>query len=547
MAARSDAPAASGAPAGWRLFQTGRDETAYRLLDRSGVEEARLGGRAFLIVRPEAVARLTEEAFADVSHLFRASHLAQLRAILDDPEASANDRLVARELLKNAVISAARTFPSCQDTGTAVVLGKKGERVLVEGDLHDALAEGVARTWRSRNLRFSQMAPLDTFREVNTGTNLPAQIEIEATGGDALEFLFVAKGGGSANKTFLFQETRRVLEPERLLAFLEEKVKTLGTAACPPYHLAIVVGGLSAEQTLKTVKLASTRALDTLPTTGDESGRAFRDPAMEARIHALTQGIGIGAQFGGKYFCHDVRFVRLPRHGGSLPIGIGVSCSADRQVKGRIDREGLWLEELERDPARYLPTAAHDSARATRIDLDRPMEAVRADLSRLSPGDPVLLDGTMIVARDLVHAELSRRLAAGGALPEYMRDHPIYYAGPAKTPEGFASGAFGPTTAARMDPYVPEFQPLGGALVTIAKGNRSRAVVESCRANGGFYLGSIGGAAAVLGRDVIEAVEPIDFEAFGMEAVWRIRVRDFPAFVVIDDKGGDFFAASLGA
>lgn len=547
MAARSDAPAASGAPAGWRLFQTGRDETAYRLLDRSGVEEARLGGRAFLIVRPEAVARLTEEAFADVSHLFRASHLAQLRAILDDPEASANDRLVARELLKNAVISAARTFPSCQDTGTAVVLGKKGERVLVEGDLHDALAEGVARTWRSRNLRFSQMAPLDTFREVNTGTNLPAQIEIEATGGDALEFLFVAKGGGSANKTFLFQETRRVLEPERLLAFLEEKVKTLGTAACPPYHLAVVVGGLSAEQTLKTVKLASTRALDTLPTTGDESGRAFRDPAMEARIHALTQRIGIGAQFGGKYFCHDVRFVRLPRHGGSLPIGIGVSCSADRQVKGRIDREGLWLEELERDPARYLPTAAHDSARATQIDLDRPMEAVRADLSRLSPGDPVLLDGTMIVARDLVHAELSRRLAAGGALPEYMRDHPIYYAGPAKTPEGFASGAFGPTTAARMDPYVPEFQPLGGALVTIAKGNRSRAVVESCRANGGFYLGSIGGAAAVLGRDVIEAVEPIDFEAFGMEAVWRIRVRDFPAFVVIDDKGGDFFAASLGA
>ena len=547
MAARSDAPAASGAPAGWRLFQTGPDETAYRLLDRSGVEEARLGGRAFLIVRPEAVARLTEEAFADVSHLFRASHLAQLRAILDDPEASANDRLVARELLKNAVISAARTFPSCQDTGTAVVLGKKGERVLVEGDLHDALAEGVARTWRSRNLRFSQMAPLDTFREVNTGTNLPAQIEIEATGGDALEFLFVAKGGGSANKTFLFQETRRVLEPERLLAFLEEKVKTLGTAACPPYHLAVVVGGLSAEQTLKTVKLASTRALDTLPTTGDERGRAFRDPAMEARIHALTQGIGIGAQFGGKYFCHDVRFVRLPRHGGSLPIGIGVSCSADRQVKGRIDREGLWLEELERDPARYLPTAAHDAARATRIDLDRPMEAVRADLSRLSPGDPVLLDGTMIVARDLVHAELSRRLAAGGALPDYMRDHPIYYAGPAKTPEGFASGAFGPTTAARMDPYVPEFQPLGGALVTIAKGNRSRAVVESCRANGGFYLGSIGGAAAVLGRDVIEAVEPIDFEAFGMEAVWRIRVRDFPAFVVIDDKGGDFFAQSLGA
>ena len=389
------------------------------------------------------------------------------------------------------------------------------------------------------------MAPLSLYEERNTGSNLPAQIEIEAVGGEALEFLFIAKGGGSANKTFLFQETRRLLEPERLRAFFDEKIRTLGTAACPPYHLAIVIGGLSAEQTLKTVKLASTRELDSLPTTGDASGRAFRDLGLEQEILGLTRDMGIGAQFGGKYFCHDVRVIRLPRHGGSLPVGLGVSCSADRQAKGRIDAEGVWLERLETDPAQYLPEVELASAEPARIDLDRPMMAIRESLTLLPVAAPLLLSGSLIVARDLVHAELSKRLAAGEDLPAYMKDHPIYYAGPAKTPEGFASGSFGPTTAARMDPYVPEFQAAGGSLVTVAKGNRSRAVVEACKAHGGFYLGSIGGAAAVLGRDVIEAIEVLDFAEFGMEAVWRVRVRDFPAFVVIDDKGGDFFAASL--
>jgi fumarate hydratase class I len=389
------------------------------------------------------------------------------------------------------------------------------------------------------------MAALSMFEEQNTGNNLPAQIEIEATDGTSLDLLFIAKGGGSANKTFLFQETRRVLEQERLLAFLDEKIKTLGTAACPPYHLALVIGGLSAEQTLKTVKLASTKALDGLPTTGNVSGRAFRDLEMEQRVHELTRNMGLGAQFGGKYFCHDVRVIRLPRHGGSLPIGMGVSCSADRQVKGRIDSEGVWLEALETDPTKYLPDVQPTIADPARIDLDRPMREIRSSLSALPTSAPLLLSGTMIVARDLVHAELSKQLTAGQPLPDYMKDHPIYYAGPAKTPDGYASGSFGPTTAARMDPYIPEFQAAGGSLVTVAKGNRSRAVVDSCKAHGGFYLGSIGGAAAVLGRDVIEAIETIDFAEFGMEAVWRIRVRDFPAFIVIDDKGGDFFARHL--
>ncbi|MGF1621057.1 MAG: FumA C-terminus/TtdB family hydratase beta subunit [Rhodomicrobiaceae bacterium] len=530
-----------------KLFQLGPDETDYRLVSRGGVAVDTFRGRRFLIVEPDAIAQLAEEAFADLSHLFRPSHLAQLRSILDDADASANDKYVALELLKNAVISGARQFPSCQDTGTAIIVGKKGEQVLIEGDLHDALCEGIARTWATRNLRFSQMAPLSMFEERNTGTNLPAQIEIEAAPGDALDLLFIAKGGGSANKTFLFQETRRVLEPERLLAFFDERIRTLGTAACPPYHLALVIGGLSAEQTLKTVKLASTRALDALPGSGDETGRAFRDVALEAEIHKVTQNMGLGAQFGGKYFCHDVRVIRLPRHGGSLPIGMGVSCSADRQISGRIDADGVWLERLETDPARYLPEADFASAAPTRIDLDQPMDAIRAALSALPVAAPVLLSGTMIVARDLVHAELSKRLASGGGLPDYMKDHPIYYAGPARTPEGFASGSFGPTTAARMDPYVPEFQAAGGSLITVAKGNRSRAVVDSCKAHGGFYLGSIGGAAAVIGRDVIQSIETIDFAEFGMEAVWRIRVQDFPAFVIIDDKDGDFFARSLRA
>ena len=521
--------------------------TGFRFLGSDGVTVETLGGRQFLSVSEDALTALTEAAFADVSHLLRPSHLAQLRLILDDPEASENDRFVALELLKNAVISAARQFPSCQDTGTAIVVGKKGQEVLVDGDAKAAIERGVARVYQTRNLRFSQMAALSMFEERNTGTNLPAQIDIEAVGGDAFDLLFIAKGGGSANKTFLFQETRRLLEPERLLAFLDEKIRTLGTAACPPYHLAIVIGGLSGEHTLKTVKLASTRALDDLPETGDETGRPFRDRELERRVHELTRNMGLGAQFGGKYFCHDVRVIRLARHGGSLPVGMGVSCSADRQVWGRIDAEGIWLEALETDPAHYLPQIEAGAAEPVRIDLDQPMDGIRKALSALPVAAPVLLSGTMIVARDLVHAELARRLAAGQPLPAYMVDHPIYYAGPAKTPQGFASGSFGPTTAARMDSYVPEFQTRGGTLVTIAKGNRARAVTDSCKAHGGFYLGSVGGAAAVLGHDVIEDIETIDFPEFGMEAVWRIRVRDFPAFVIIDDKGGDFFASMLSA
>ncbi len=520
----------------------GPSDTVYRLLERDGVALQSFGDRQFLTVEADALARLAERAFADVSHLFRPAHLQQLASILDDPDASQNDRFVALELLKNAVISSALEFPSCQDTGTAIVVGRKGQEVLVEGDLRAALSTGIERTWETRNLRFSQMAPLAMFEEKNTGTNLPAQIDIEAGPGGSFELVFIAKGGGSANKTFLFQQTRRLLERDRLMAFLDEKIRTLGTAACPPYHLALVIGGLSAEQTLKTLKLATTKALDNLPTSGDESGRAFRDLEMEREVHALTQVMGIGAQFGGKYFCHDVRVIRLPRHGASLPVGLGVSCSADRQVKARIDRDGIWLEALESDPAKYLPEINLSVAEPTKIDLDQPMESIREILTGLPVSAPVLLSGTMIVARDMVHAELSKRLAAGESLPSYMMDHPIYYAGPAKTPEGYASGSFGPTTAARMDPYVPEFQAVGGSMVTLAKGNRSRQVAESCKTHGGFYLGSIGGAAAVLGRHVIEEIETIDYPEFGMEAVKRIRVRDFPAFVVIDDKGGDFFA-----
>lgn len=523
------------------MFQIAATDTAFRGLGRDGLTEVEFDGETFLRVSPEAVRRLTTAAFADVSHLLRPGHLAQLAAILDDPESSQNDRYVALELIKNAVISAEREFPSCQDTGTAIVTGKKGQNVLVGGDLQDAVSAGIADTWQSRNLRFSQMAPLTMYDERNTGTNLPAQIDIEAVSGGALEFLFMAKGGGSANKTFLYQETRRLLEPDRLLAFFDEKIRTLGTTACPPYHLAIVIGGLSAEQCLKTVKLASARALDGLPASGGPDGRAFRDVGLEQQILDLTRNMGLGAQFGGKYFCHDVRVIRLPRHGGSLPVGMGVSCSADRQIRGRIDRDGIWLEELERDPARFLPKVGGDAVQPVRISLDQPMEAICAELSALSVSTPVLMSGTMIVARDLVHAELARRMAAGDPLPDYVFDHPIYYAGPARMPEGRASGSFGPTTAARMDPYVPELQSKGASRVMIAKGNRSSEVVASCKAHGGFFLGSVGGAAAILGRDVIKSVEMLDFAEFGMEAVYRIRVEDFPAFIITDDKGNDFF------
>jgi fumarate hydratase class I len=527
------------------LFQLGPDPTEYRRLDLDGVRVEEWRGRRFTVVPPEVLEALAAEAFVDVHHLFRSSHLQQLRNILADPEASASDRFVALELLKNAVISAAREYPSCQDTGTAIVFGKKGQYVLTEGDDAAALTAGIARTYRSRNLRYSQLAPLSMFEEKNTGTNLPAQIDIEAVPGNSYSFLFIAKGGGSANKTFLFQETARLLERERLRAFLEEKLAKIGTTACPPYHLAIVIGGLSAEHTLKTVKLASCRYLDELPVTGDTTGRAFRDLGMEEEVLQLTRAIGIGAQFGGKYYCHDVRVIRLPRHGASLPIGIGVSCSADRQIKAKITPEGVFLERLEADPARYLPDVQVDIGAATPIDLTRPMAEIRAALSKLPVGAPVLLSGPMIVARDLAHKAIAARIAAGGEMPDYFRDHPIYYAGPAKTPEGRASGSFGPTTAARMDPYVAEFQKLGGSLVTLAKGNRTRQVVDSCKRYGGFYLATIGGAAARVGRDMIRKVEVIDFPEFGMEAVWRIEVEDMPAFIVIDDKGNDFWTVKV--
>jgi len=524
-----------------KLFQRGVSDIKFRKVGSDGLRLINVDGETFLKVSTDAISQLTSAAFGDVSHLLRPGHLEQLKKILDDAEATQNDKFVALELLKNAVISAEREFPSCQDTGTAIIAGKKGQNVLVEGDLHDALCQGVHDTWQTRNLRFSQMAPLTMYNEQNTGTNLPAQIDIEATDGDALEFMFMAKGGGSANKTFLFQETRRLLEPERLMAFFDEKIRTLGTTACPPYHLSIVIGGLSAEQTLKTVKLASAKELDELPTSGDNTGRAFRDVVLEAEILELTRHMGLGAQFGGKYFCHDVRVIRLPRHGGSLPVGLGVSCSADRQIKGRIDRDGIWLEALERNPAAYLPEQGFEAQAAQRINLDQPMDEICAALSGLEVSTPVLLSGTMIVARDLVHAELDRMLKDGKPLPDYIRDHPIYYAGPAKAPEGYASGSFGPTTAARMDPYVPDLQANGASRVMIAKGNRSPQVVQSCKNHGGFFLGSVGGAAAVLGKEVIKSIETLDFADFGMEAVFKITVEDFPAFVIIDDKGGDFF------
>lgn len=527
------------------LFQLGPDPTEYRKLDLPGVRVEEWRGRRFTVVPAEVLEALAAEAFFDVHHLFRSAHLQQLRNILADPEASASDRFVALELLKNAVISAAREYPSCQDTGTAIVFGKKGQYVLTEGDDAAALTAGIARTYRSRNLRYSQLAPLSMFEEKNTGNNLPAQIDIEAVPGNTYSFLFIAKGGGSANKTFLFQETPRLLERERLRAFLKEKLAKIGTTACPPYHLAIVVGGLSAEHTLKTVKLASCRFLDELPVTGDATGRAFRDLAMEEEVLQLTRELGIGAQFGGKYYCHDVRVIRLPRHGASLPIGVGVSCSADRQIKAKITPEGVFLERLETDPARYLPDVQVDIGEATPIDLTRPMAEIRAALAKLPVGAPVLLSGPMIVARDLAHKAIAARIAAGGEMPDYFRDHPIYYAGPAKTPEGRASGAFGPTTAARMDPYVAEFQKLGGSLVTLAKGNRTRQVVDSCKRYGGFYLATIGGAAARVGRDMIRKVEVIDFPEFGMEAVWRIEVEAMPAFIVIDDKGNDFWTVKV--
>lgn len=526
------------------LFERGEDQTEYRKITDVGVATAEFEGRTILKVEAEALTALAAEAIRDVSHLFRTSHLKQLAKILDDPEASENDRFVARELLKNANISAGMVLPSCQDTGTAIVVAKKGQNVFTQGNDEVSLSAGIHKTYTETNLRYSQMAPLTTYEEKNTGTNLPAQLELYATEGDEYHFLFVTKGGGSANKSFLFQETRAVLNPESLLEFMGEKIKMLGTAACPPYHLAVVIGGTSAEATLKTVKLASARYLDGLPTSGNEHGRAFRDPELEEQIHRLTQTVGIGAQFGGKYFCHDVRVVRLPRHGASCPIGIGVSCSADRQVLGKITKDGVFIEKLETNPAQYLPDVSPDDLDTTEvvsIDLNRPMDEIRAELSKYPVKTRLSLTGSLIVARDIAHAKLKERIDAGEGLPQYFKDHMIYYAGPAKTPDGYASGSFGPTTAGRMDSYVDLFMRNGGSHISLAKGNRSKQVTQACNDHGGFYLGSIGGPAAILAKESITNVEVVEYEELGMEAIWKIDVVDFPAFIIVDDKGNDFF------
>ncbi len=529
------------------MFPLADDTTPWRKLPIEGVRTITVEGKTVLRIAPEALSELAVRAFHDVSHLLRPAHLASLRAILDDPEASSNDRFVALDLLKNANIAAGGVLPMCQDTGTAIVFGKKGQRVWVDGDEEEALSWGVHRTYTETNLRYSQMAPLSMYEEVNTGNNLPVQFDIMAAPGehhaDEFSLMFVAKGGGSANKTFLFQETRAILSPANLAKFLETKMKTLGTSACPPYHLAIVIGGTSAELTLKTVKLASTKWLDGLPTKGDKSGHAFRDIELEQKILEISRNTGIGAQFGGKYFCHDVRVVRLPRHGASLPVGMGVSCSADRQIKAKITPQGVFLEQLETDPAKYLPelTDDHLGDDSVAIDLNKPMAEITAELSRYPVKTRLSLSGTMVVARDIAHAKLQERLDNGLPLPDYLKNHPVYYAGPAKTPAGMATGSFGPTTAGRMDSYVAAFQAAGGSLVMLAKGNRSKAVKDACRAYGGFYLGSVGGPAARLAQDCIRKVEVLEFPELGMEAIWRIEVENFPAFIVMDDKGNDFY------
>jgi fumarate hydratase class I len=529
------------------LFPLGQDTTPYRKITSDGVRVEKVMGEEVVVVDGEALRALTEAAFVDISHKLRPAHLKQLRSILDDPEASDNDKFVAYDFLKNANIAAGGVLPMCQDTGTAIIMGKKGRLVWTAGDDEAALAEGARDAYLKRNLRYSQLAPVTMFEEKNTRNNLPAQVEIYAEGrGDtqsAYKFLFIAKGGGSANKAFLFQATPSILTHDRMLAFLKEKILTLGTAACPPYHLAIVIGGTSAELTMKTVKLASTKYYDNLPTRGSEDGHAFRDLDMEQEVLKLTQTLGVGAQFGGKYFCHDVRVVRLPRHGASLPIGLGVSCSADRQAVGKITRDGVFLEQLEDNPAQYLPDvdAAKLGGEVVHVDLNRPMAEILATLSRYPIKTRLSLTGPMVVARDLAHAKLRERLESGQGLPDYFKDHPVYYAGPAKTPEGYASGAFGPTTAGRMDSFVDAFQAAGGSMVSVAKGNRSPQVREACKKHGGFYLASIGGAAANLAEHCIKKVEVVEYPELGMEAIWRIEVENFPAFIVIDDKGNDFF------
>ncbi|MFE6742399.1 fumarate hydratase [Streptomyces tubercidicus] len=531
------------------LLPVGEDNTPYRLVTSEGVSTFEADGRTFLKVEPEALRKLAAEAMHDISHYLRPAHLAQLRKILDDPEASANDRFVALDLLKNANIAAAGVLPMCQDTGTAIVMGKRGQHVLTQGGDEEALSRGIYDAYTQLNLRYSQMAPLTMWDEKNTGSNLPAQIELYATDGGAYKFLFMAKGGGSANKSFLFQETKAVLNETSMMRFLEQKIRSLGTAACPPYHLAIVVGGTSAEYAMKTAKYASAHYLDELPAEGSPTGHGFRDRELEEKVFELTQKIGIGAQFGGKYFCHDVRVVRLPRHGASCPVAIAVSCSADRQAVAKITAEGVFLEQLETDPARFLPETTDDELTegagadldAVAIDLNRPMDDVLAELTKHPVKTRLSLTGTLVVARDIAHAKIKERLDAGEEMPEYLKNHPVYYAGPAKTPEGYASGSFGPTTAGRMDAYVEQFQAAGGSKIMLAKGNRSQQVTEACGTHGGFYLGSIGGPAARLAQDCIKKVEVLEYEELGMEAVWKIEVEDFPAFIVVDDKGNDFF------
>ena len=531
------------------LLPLGEDKTKYRLVSKEGVSVVKLGDKEFLQVEPSALEKLTSEAIHDINHYLRAEHLQQLTNIVKDPEASPNDRFVAIDLLKNANIAAGGILPMCQDTGTALVMGKKGQYVLTTGKDEVAISQGIYDAYTTLNLRYSQMAPVTTWEEKNTGNNLPAQIEIYADSDhqDEYNLLYIAKGGGSANKSFLYQETKAVLNPTSFMNWLDEKLRSIGTAACPPYHLAIVIGGTSAEHTVKTAKLASTKYLDSLPTSGDAAtGHGFRDVELEQKVLELTRTLGIGAQFGGKYFCHDVRVVRLPRHGASLPIAIAVSCSADRQAKAKITKDGIFLEELERDPAHFLPetTDEHLNDDVVAIDLNQPMTAVLAELSKHPVKTRLSLTGTLVVARDLAHAKIKAMMDEGKPMPDYMKNYAVYYAGPAKTPEGYASGSFGPTTAGRMDSYVDYFQAQGGSMVMLAKGNRSKAVTEACKSHGGFYLGSIGGPAARLALDCIKKVEVLDFEELGMEAVWKIDVVDFPAFIVVDDKGNDFFAVS---
>lgn len=537
------------------LLPTGKDDTPYRLITAEGVSTFEADGQTFLKVDPEAIRQLTAEAMHDISHYLRPAHLRQLRKIIDDPEASGNDRFVALDLLKNVNISAGGVLPMCQDTGTAIVMGKKSEGVLTGADDAEAISRGVYDAYTKLNLRYSQLAPLTTYEEKNTGTNLPAQIELYSSpsndGKPEYKFLFMAKGGGSANKSFLFQETKAILNPKRMLSFLDEKIRSLGTAACPPYHLAVVIGGTSAEFALKTAKYASAHYLDNLPTEGSMSAHGFRDLELEEEVFKLTQSFGIGAQFGGKYFCHDVRVVRLPRHGASCPVAIAVSCSADRQALGKITAEGVFLEQLETDPAHYLPDTEEQhliqGGEVVKIDLTQPMPEILRILTTLPVKTRLSLTGPLVVARDIAHAKIQERLDNGDEMPQYLKDHPVYYAGPAKTPEGFASGSFGPTTAGRMDSYVKSFQAAGGSMVMLAKGNRSKQVTEACKEYGGFYLGSIGGPAARLAQDCIKSVEVLEYPELGMEAVWKIEVEDFPAFIVVDDKGNDFFTDPSGA